>query len=95
MAWHQHRIKRLKQAEKRRKRNLAAKRRYKKATKEFLALIKENKLEEAKAMFKNIQSIFASTARREIIHKNKASRHIGRLAQKLNQLEKKLSNKAA
>jgi len=87
MAWHRHRIKRLKQSRKKRARNVAAKRTLKTLTKKLLELIKEKKIEDAKTHLKKLISTYAITAKRGIIHKKNASRHISRLTKKVNTLK--------
>lgn len=86
MAWHRHRIKRLKQSKKNRSRNVAAKRTIKTLIKELLVVIKEKKIEEAKAILKKLISTYAKTSKRGIIHKKNASRHISRLTKRVNSL---------
>lgn len=86
MAWHKHRLKRLKQSKKRHARNISAKRKLKALTKELLALIKEKKIDEAKTLLRKVVSAYATTAKRGIIHKKNASRHISRLTKKVNSL---------
>jgi len=84
MPWHRSRVKRLKEAKKHHRRNMAGKRKIKDITKELLSLIKEKKAPEAKELFKTVTSTYASTAKRGIIHPKTASRHISRLAKRLN-----------
>lgn len=86
MAWHRHRIKRLKQSKKSRARNMAAKRTLKTLIKKLLELIKEKKIDEAKSHLKKIISAYATSAKRGIIHKKNASRHISRLTKRVNAL---------
>ena len=88
MPWHRSRVKRMKQAEKRHRRNVASKRKLKGLTKKLLALIKEKKHSEAKDFLKEVTSVYATTAKRGIIHPNNASRHISRLTKKVNSLIK-------
>lgn len=88
MAWHKHRIKRLKQSKRKRTRNVAAKRTLKTLIKELLLLLKEKKLEDAKIRLKKITSTYAKTAKRGIVKRKTASRHISRLTKKVNKLAK-------
>lgn len=86
MPWHKSRLKRLKQADKAHRKNISAKRNLKGLIKKLLVLIKEKKVSEAKDLLKKIKSAYASTAKRGIIHHKNASRHISRLAKKVNTL---------
>lgn len=86
MAWHRHRIKRRKQSKKRQVQNVSAKRTLKSLTKQFLAFIKDKKTEEAKTHLRKLIKAYATSAKRGIIHKKNASRHISRLTHKVNAL---------
>lgn len=86
MAHHSHRLKRLRQNEKKKATNLSAKKTLKKATKDFLVLVNDKKTGEAKENLKKITSAYATTAKRGIINKKRASRKISRLAKKVNAL---------
>lgn len=86
MAWHRHRIKRRKQSRKRQIQNVGAKRTLKSLTKQLLALIKDKKIDAAKTYLKKIIKAYATTAKRGILHKKNASRHISRLTKKVNAL---------
>lgn len=86
MAWHRHRIKRMKQAKKRHTQNVSAKRNLKSLTKQLLALIKDKKIDDAKTQLRKLIKAYATTAKRGIIHRENASRHISRLTQKVNAL---------
>lgn len=88
MAWHRHRIKRRKQSKKKQTRNISAKRTLKILTKKLMSLVKEKKVTEAKTQLRKIEKAYATTAKRGIIHKRNASRHISRLTQKVNNLGK-------
>lgn len=88
MAWHRHRVKRSKQNKKNHARNVSAKRTLKNLTKELLALIKGKKKDEAKTLLKKLTKTYATHAKRGIIHKKSASRHISRLTQKVNKMAK-------
>jgi small subunit ribosomal protein S20 len=87
MAWHRHRMKRVKQNKRKNTQNVNTKRILKTLTKQLLALIKEKKLDEAKTHLKKTVKAYATSAKRGILHKNNASRHIGRLTKKVNALE--------
>lgn len=86
MAWHRHRIKRRKQSKKRQAQNVSAKRTLKSLIKQLLVLIKDKKAEEAKTHLRKLIKAYATTAKRGILHKKNASRHISRLTQKVNAL---------
>jgi len=88
MAWHRHRIKRVKQSKKRNTRNVNTKRVLKTITKQLLTLIKEKNKDEAKTQLKKVIKAYATSAKRGIIHKSNASRHISRLTKQVNALEK-------
>lgn len=76
-------FKRARQNAKGRLRNREAKSELKLLTKKLLALISSKKKEEAVKAFLEISSRFDKAAKKGIIHKNNASRHKSRLAQRL------------
>lgn len=86
MAWHRHREKRTKQSKKKNATNIAAKRNLKTLIKQLLQLIKDKKVNESKDQLKKIIKASSTMAKRGIIHKNNASRHISRLTKKVNGL---------
>ena len=86
MAWHKHRLKRAKQSKQNRAKNIGGKRKIKTETKELLALIKDKKQDEAKMKLSKVIKTYATTAKRGILHKKNASRHISRLTRKVNSL---------
>lgn len=88
MAWHRHRTKRAKQNKKNNLRNVSAKRTLKSLTKKLLSLIKEKKGDEAKTQLKKLVKTYATSAKRGILHKKSASRHISRLTTKVNKMAK-------
>jgi small subunit ribosomal protein S20 len=87
MAWHRHRIKRVKQSKKKNTKNVNTKRMLKSNTKQLLELIKEKKTAEAKTQLKKVVKAYATSAKRGILHKSNASRHISRLTKQVNALE--------
>ena len=66
-------IKRVKQEDKRRKRNLITARQYKSLVKQFETLITDGKKEEAKTLFPAMQKAIDMASKKNIIHKNNAS----------------------
>lgn len=64
-------------------RNLKVKQGLKKAIKKFQALVINKKLEEAKALLKNVYSLLDKAAKKDIIHPKTANRKKSRLAQNL------------
>jgi small subunit ribosomal protein S20 len=73
-------IKRVRQSEKRRQRNLTAQRNYKVLVKEFDALIAGGKTAEAQKLFPQVQKALDLAAKKNIMHKNTAARKKSRLA---------------
>ncbi len=86
MANHASALKRAKQNEARRERNKAKKTRVKKAVREVRTAIGEKNPETAKKSFIEAVSTIQKTASKGVIHKNKASRKISRLARQINKL---------
>lgn len=80
--------KRLRQAGKRRKRNLAWKRKAKEAIREFKKLIEKGKKKKAEKQLRKVQEILDKEAQRGIIHKNKAARVKSQLSKLLYEEEK-------
>lgn len=74
----------LKKSRKRASRNKAVKSELKTRIKKLRELIKENKIQEAREYFKLVEKRLMQAASKNIIHKNKASRHISRLQKLLN-----------
>lgn len=73
----------LRQSLKRKQKNTGIKRRIKEVFKEFVKLIKNNKLDEAKQKIPNLVSLIDKAAKRNIFHKNKASRKKSQIAKLL------------
>jgi small subunit ribosomal protein S20 len=73
-------IKRVRQTEKRRKRNLITKDRYRTLTKEFLSLVQADKKSEAANLFPGLQKAIDMATKKNILHKNNAARKKSRLA---------------
>jgi small subunit ribosomal protein S20 len=67
----------------RRERNLAVKERFRKEIKKFKKTITSGDKKKAQELFKNICSLLDKAAKRNIIHKNTASRKKSRLARLL------------
>jgi|YelNatPaOPRAMG01_1025707.scaffolds.fasta_scaffold04623_5 small subunit ribosomal protein S20 len=76
----------LRQNLKRRKRNLARKKEIRQLKRQYLLALKNKDKEKAKEILPKLYSILDKSAKRNIIHKNKASRLKGRLTKKLSQL---------
>jgi len=83
MAHSQSALKRARQNAKGRLRNRETKYELKSLSKKLLALINAKKNDEAAKVFIDISSRFDKAAKKGIIHKNNASRHKSRLAQRL------------
>ena len=87
MANHESAIKRARQNEVRRLRNKSYKTTAKNAIKRVRKAVSSNSVEQAKDSFTNAVSVLQKTASQGVIHKNKASRQISRLARQVNQLK--------
>lgn len=79
-------VKRLRVDKKRRLRNLKIKSDLKKTLKNFQALLNAKKIDEAKALFPQINSKLHKAANKGIIHKNTAYRKISRIAIRLSKI---------
>lgn len=77
-------VKSLKQNKKRHDGNKAVLSELKTRDKKYLALVTDNKLDEAKTYLKKYMVKLDEAASKKIIHKNKASRKASRLTKKLN-----------
>ena len=86
MATHKSAIKRAKQNEVKRLRNMSSKTKTKKAVKDVRAAVAENSVDQARENLKKAVSIIQKTASKGVIHKKKASRKISRLARQVNQI---------
>ncbi|HDI45993.1 MAG TPA: 30S ribosomal protein S20 [Candidatus Omnitrophica bacterium] len=75
----------LKKSRKRAQRNKAVRSELKTRIKKMKKLLAENKLQEAEEYFRIVEKRLMQAASKNIIHKNKASRHISRLHTLLNQ----------
>lgn len=71
--------KRIRQNESHRARNRWRKQAMRKAIKEFIHLVNDGKIDEAKASFGSVQKIIDRTAQKGVIKKNHASRRKSRL----------------
>jgi small subunit ribosomal protein S20 len=87
LATHKSALKRARQSETARVRNMAHKSRAKSAVKEVRTSLDDNNLEHAKETFKNTVSILQKTASKGVIHKKRAARRISRLARAINRAE--------
>ena len=86
MATHKSTIKRAKQNEAKRLRNMSSKTKTKKAVKDVRAAVAENSEDKAGENLKKAASIIQKTASKGVIHKKKAARKISRLARQVNQI---------
>jgi small subunit ribosomal protein S20 len=86
-------IKRVRQSDKRRQRNLITQRNYKTLVKEFETLIEAGKTAEAQKLFPEVQKALDLAAKKNILHKNTAGRRKSRLA-KLMGVKKATAKKA-
>ena len=73
-------IKRVRQQEKRRQRNLITKDRYKALVKEFTTLIENGKKAEAAKMYPTVQKAIDMAAKKNLLHDNTAGRKKSQLA---------------
>ncbi|MGD9033775.1 MAG: 30S ribosomal protein S20 [Desulfobacteraceae bacterium] len=86
MATHKSALKRAKQSKIKRLRNIGYKTKAKRAVKEVRTAVTNNSADEARASLVQAVSVIQKTASKGIIHKNKASRKISRLARHVNKL---------
>ncbi len=86
MANHQSALKRARQSELKKVKNMGYKTRVKHAVKEVRTAVADNATEQAKENFIKAVSIIQKTSSKGVIHKKKASRKISRLARQVNQL---------
>lgn len=86
MAEHKSALKRARQNEKRRLRNMGYKTRAKKAVKEVNAAVADSSVDQAQESLRKAVSIIQKTASKGAIHRKKASRKISRLARRVNQI---------
>lgn len=91
MANHKSALKRDRQNKLRQLRNRSAKTRIKNVVKAFAEKVGANALEAAGAALSTAQAIIAKGAGKGVIHKNKASRKISRLAKQLNKAKAQIS----
>jgi small subunit ribosomal protein S20 len=77
-------IKSLRKSKKRHSRNQSVLSELKTSDKKYMALISDNKLDEAKNYLKEYTAKLDKAASKKIIHKNKASRKASRLTKRLN-----------
>ena len=86
MATHKSALKRAKQSKIKRLRNIGYKTKAKRAVKEVRTAVTNNSADEARESLVRAVSVIQKTASKGIIHKNKASRKISRLARHVNKL---------
>ncbi|MFC1819688.1 30S ribosomal protein S20 [Thermodesulfobacteriota bacterium] len=86
MANHKSALKRARQNEVRRMRNMGYKTRAKNMVKEVRAVIAENSEDQAKEGLRKATSIIQKGVSKGAIHRKKASRKISRLARQINQI---------
>lgn len=86
MANHKSALKRAKQSETRRLRNMGYKTRSKNIVKEVREAVGENDKEKAIATLRKATVIIQKSASKGVFHKKKASRKISRLARQINQI---------
>ena len=87
MANHKSALKRAKQNEVKRLRNMSYKTRSKNIVKEVRAAVTENDKEKAVEILKKATAVIQKSASKGAFHKKKASRKISRLARQVNQIE--------
>lgn len=86
MANHKSALKRARQNEVKRIRNMGYKTRSKNVVKEVRTAVSENDKEKAIESLKNATAIIQKSASKGVFHKRKASRKISRLARQINQI---------
>ena len=86
MANHKSALKRARQSELKKVKNMGYKTRVKHAVKEVRTAVADNSTEQAKENLIKAVSIIQKTSSKGVIHKKKASRKISRLARQVNQL---------
>lgn len=86
MATHKSALKRARQSNLKRLRNLVYKTHAKRAVKEVRSAVSNNSADEARESLVRAVSIIQKTASKGVIHKNRASRKISRLARQVNRL---------
>ncbi len=86
MANHKSALKRVRQSEIKRVRNMGYKTRVKHAVKEVRTAVADNSTEQAKESLIKAVSIIQKTSSKGVIHKRKASRKVSRLTRQVNQL---------
>lgn len=79
--------KRVRQNEKKRRRNKAVKTRAKNAKKRFLAALEDGDVEEAEERFREVCKELQKAAAKGVLHENKVARDQSRLQRRLNQLK--------
>jgi small subunit ribosomal protein S20 len=84
LANHKSALKRARQSEAARLRNMTHKSKAKSAVKEVRTSLSDNHLEQARETFKKTVSILQKTTSRGLIHKKTAARKISRLARAIN-----------
>lgn len=82
----------LKKSRKRAERNKALRSELKTRIKKMKKLIAENKIQEAEQYLRLVEKRLMQAASKNVIHKNKASRHISRLQILLNQAKNPSQN---
>ena len=87
MANHKSALKRARQNEVKKLKNMGYKTRSKNIVKEVRAAVTENDKEKAAEKLKEATAVIQKSASRGAFHKKKASRKISRLAQQVNQIE--------
>ncbi|MEW6490087.1 MAG: 30S ribosomal protein S20 [Thermodesulfobacteriota bacterium] len=83
MANHKSALKKIKQDEKRRLRNKAVRTRYRNLLKAVLSAIESKDAAQAETALKAAGPYLQQAAAKNVIHKNKAARHISRLTQQV------------
>jgi len=87
LANHKSAIKRAKQNETKRLRNMSIKTKTKKAVKDVRVAVAEKSGDKAREKLNKAVSVIQKTASKGVIHKKKASRKISRLARQVNQIK--------
>jgi small subunit ribosomal protein S20 len=86
LATHKSALKRAKQNEVKRLRNMSYKTRVKKAVKEVRDAVASNSEDQARESLQKAVSTIQKTASKGVIHRKKASRKISRIARQVNQI---------
>ncbi len=81
-------IKRVRSAERRRKRNVVTKQKYRELVKQYLKLVEEKKMAEAGKLFPQVQKAVDMAVKKHLLHANTAGRKKSQLVKMLGEAPK-------